>query len=174
MATQADQVPINRLVLSAVVIDIRDQAALNQDYQLSISDVQAWEAANGLIPAGSMVLLWTGWQERWRDPAAFLNLDLQGVMHFPGFSAAAAEFLVANRQVEGLGTDTHGIDPGNDQEYGASSAIYNADGIVLECLGGLHQLPPTGATLVVGGLPIQAGSGSPARVLAFLPLEMQP
>jgi kynurenine formamidase len=32
----------------------------------------------------------------------------------------------------------------------------------------LAQLPPTGAVLVVGPLPIVRGSGSPARVLALV------
>ena len=67
-----------------------------------------------------------------------------------------------------MGTDTHGADPGNDQEFGASFAMYEADGMILECLTGLDQLPPFGPTLVIGGWPIKGGSGSPARVLAFV------
>lgn len=167
-ATSAEQVPITKLVVPAVMIDIRDKALQNQDYQLSVADVQAWEAVNGAVPADSAVLLLTGWQSRWSDASAFLNEDEQGVLHWPGFSAEAAEFLVSQRKIVGLGTDTHGADPGNDEVYGASAAIYQADGMVLECLNRLDQLPAKGATLVVGGLPIQGGSGSPVRVFAFL------
>ena len=68
-----------------------------------------------------------------------------------------------------MDTDTHGADPGNDQEFGASFAMYEVDGMILECLTGLDQLPPFGSTLVIGGWPIKGGSGSPARVLAFVP-----
>ncbi|WP_416670376.1 cyclase family protein [Egbenema bharatensis] len=168
-ATSAEQVPIEKLVAPAIVMDIRDQAAQDEDYRLSMGDVQAWEASNGQISPGSVVILLTGWQERWTNPTAFINQDEQGVMHWPGFSAEAVEFLVSERQIAGLGTDTHGADPGNDEVYGASSAIYAADGLILECLGGLDRLPVVGATVVVGGLPIQGGSGSPARVMAFLP-----
>jgi kynurenine formamidase len=168
-ATSAEQVPVRKLVGPAVVVDIRAQAAQNPDYRLSLQDLQTWEAAHGSVPAGSFVLLWTGWQDRWSDPAAFLNQDANGVLHFPGFGAEVAEFLVAQRQIAGLGTDTHGADPGNDQVYGASTAIYQANGLILECLGGLDQLPAVGTTLVIGGLPIQGGSGSPARLLALLP-----
>ncbi|HEY9627033.1 MAG TPA: cyclase family protein [Coleofasciculaceae cyanobacterium] len=167
-ATSAEQVAVDQLVAPAVVIDIREQTAQDPDYRLSLSDVQVWELAHGQIPAGSLVLLWTGWQVRWLNSSAFMNADAQGVQHWPGFSAEAAEFLVSERQIAGLGTDTHGADPGNDEVYAASSAIYTAKGMILECLTGLEQLPATGATLVVGGLPIQGGSGSPARVFAFL------
>lgn len=168
-ATSAEQVPVQKLVAPAVVIDIRAQADQNPDYRLSIADLQAWELAHGSVPPDSFVLLWTGWQSRWSNPTAFLNADPQGVLHWPGFSAEVAAFLVTQRRIAGLGTDTHGADPGNDEVYGASNAIYTTNGIILECLGGLDQLPATGATIVIGGLPIQGGSGSPARVLGFLP-----
>jgi kynurenine formamidase len=165
----ADQIKPDELVIPAVVIDIRDQSAKDADYRLSLDDVKNWEKANGEIPAGSLVILYTGWQDKWNDPKAFLNLDKDDVLHFPGFGAEAAEYIVTERKVKALGTDTHGADPGNDTEYAASSAMYEADGLILECLGGLDQLPAVGATVVVGGLPISGGSGSPARVLAFLP-----
>jgi kynurenine formamidase len=168
-ARSADLIPAKELVVPAVVIDLRTQAQADADYRLSLDDITTWEAEHGTIPAGSVVILWTGWQDKWGDPAAFLNQDADGVMHWPGFGAEAAVFLVEQRGAVGLGTDTHGADPGNDEEYGASYALYAADGMILECLAGLDQLPPTGATLVIGGWPIAGGSGSPARILAFVP-----
>lgn len=41
--------------------------------------------------------------------------------------------------------------------------------IALECLGHLDQLPPKGATLVLGALQLEDGSGSPLSVVAFVP-----
>ena len=165
----ADMIPVEELVVPAVVIDIRDKAAQDVDYRLTVEDVLAWEQAHGQIAAGSVVILLTGWQDKWGDPAAFIGQDADGVLHWPGFGAEAATFLVTERGAVGLGTDTHGVDPGNDEEFGASFAMYEADGMILECLANLDKLPPVGATLVVGGLPIAGGSGSPARVFAFLP-----
>ena len=63
------------LVVKAVVIDIRDKAEVNPDYALTIADVLAWEKKHGKIPAKSVVLLYTGWQEKWGDPVAFFNED---------------------------------------------------------------------------------------------------
>jgi len=168
-ARSAEMIPAEELVVPAVVIDIRQIAAQDVDYRLTAEDITAWEADNGEIPRGSVVLLLTGWQDKWADPAAFIGEDAEGTLHWPGFGADAAEFLIAERGVIGLGTDTHGVDPGNDEEFGASFAMYDADGMILECLAGLDKLPPAGATLVVGGWPIEGGSGSPARVFAFLP-----
>lgn len=168
-ARSADMIPAEELVVSAVVIDIRDYAAEDADYRLTIDDVTAWEAENGEIPQGSVVILLTGWQDKWDDPAAFIGEDAEGILHWPGFGADTASYLITERGAVGLGTDTHGVDPGNDEEFAASFAMYDADGMILECLAGLDQLPPTGATLVVGGWPIEGGSGSPARVTAFLP-----
>lgn len=168
-ARSAEMIPAEELVVPAVVIDIHEQSAQDADYRLTVDDVAAWEAENGAIPAGSVVILFTGWQDKWGDPAAFIGEDADGVLHWPGFSAEAAAFLIAERGAVGLGTDTHGVDPGNDEEFGASFAMYDADGMILECLAGLDQLPPAGATLVVGGWPIEGGSGSPARVLGFIP-----
>lgn len=165
----ADQFTAQELVMPAVVIDVQTQSAHSPDYRLSVAAIKAWETAHGQIPTGSIVILFTGWQAYWQDPARFFNVDAEGTSHFPGFSAAAVEFLIAARGIVGLGTDTHGADPGNDHTYGASTTIYQSNGMILECLAGLEKLPATGATLVIGGLPIQAGSGSPARVLAFIP-----
>jgi len=39
-------------------MDIRDKAAVNADYALTIADVRVWEQ-HGLVP-GSVVLLYTG------------------------------------------------------------------------------------------------------------------
>jgi len=41
--------------------------------------------------------------------------------------------------------------------------------LVLENLTNLDQLPPTGATVVIGLIRLQGGSGSPVSVMAFIP-----
>jgi len=169
-ARSAEMFKAEELVLPAVVIDIREMASNDPDYRLSVDDINAWERQHGqVIAPGSVVILFTGWQSKWGNPAAFLGTDDRNIRHWPGFGADATAFLIEHRHIAGLGTDTHGPDPGNDQNFASSFAIYESDGMILECLTGLDQLPPTGAVLVVGGWPIQGGSGSPARVIAFAP-----
>lgn len=164
-----DAIPPEALICPAVVIDAREEAASNPDFALGIDHVQAWEARHGRIPAGSLALLCTGWGAFWGDPARFLGLDSAGQAHFPGYGTEAARFLLEERQLSGLGSDTHGIEPGWDAQFQVNRLALRAGAIVLENLASLEQLPPVGAVLVIGILRLVGGSGSPAAVIALIP-----
>ena len=56
-----------------------------------------------------------------------------------------------------------------DTELSISRLALAQSSLVLECLNNLDQLPATGATLIIGRLPLVGGSGSPASVLALVP-----
>lgn len=157
------------LVVPAVVMDVRAQAAADPDFALAVSDVLAWEAEHGEVPAGAVVIAFTGWQSKWADPVAFFGEDEDGNMHFPGFSGEATQFLLTERAASGVGIDTHGVDPGLDEEYATNTQVLAQDGIVLENLTNLDQLPPTGTTLVLGILRLAEGSGTPVAVTALVP-----
>lgn len=140
------------LVLPAVTIDARDRAQDAVGFSLSVDDVLAWEQTNGPVPRGALVLLATGWDVRWGDSSAYLAVG-------PGFSAAAADLLVNQRGAAALGLDAPG------------TAFVPASGfcLLLENLTNVEQLPPTGATVVIGALKLQKAQSSPARVLALIP-----
>lgn len=155
-------------VLPAVVFDFRARGAADPDAIFTLEDLLAWEARHGRVPPGSLALLCTGWSRRWDDPQAFFNPDPDGGLHFPGFSLEAARTLIEVRRVAGLGSDTHGVDPGLDSAFQVNRLVLADGGLVLECLAHLDELPPTGATLVIGTLPLVGGSGSPVSALAFV------
>ena len=157
------------LVVPAIVIDIRSQATVNPDASLTSAGLLAWEERYGLVPAGALALLYTGRQHQWEDPNAYLGLDARGGLHFPGFGQDAARLLVEDRGAAGLGTDAAGVEPGQDDSYYANRLVLAKHGLILECLANLDQLPPTGATLVIGPLRLEGGSGAPASVLALVP-----
>ena len=164
-----DAYGVQELILPAVVVDARKSCSMNPDYRLTISDIKDWEKANGEIKAGSLVILFTGWQDRWGDSAKFLGVDATGVLHFPGFGTDAAKFLMNSRKATGLGIDTHGVDPGTDTTFSVNRLVFENEGVVLECLANLDKLPPAGATVVIGALKLQGGSGSPVAVTALIP-----
>jgi kynurenine formamidase len=168
-AVGIDQYPAQSLVVPAVVIDIRQSTAVNADYALTIADVVAWEEQYGEISPGCVVILNTGWQKKWLDKSAFLNHDAQGIAHFPGFSSDATQFLLNERQIVGVGIDTHGVDPGQDKSFAINRLVLEQSRIVLENLTNLDQLPPKGTTLAIGILRLRGGSGSPVGVLALVP-----
>ncbi|MGY2401651.1 cyclase family protein [Pseudomonas sp. SDO5271_S396] len=154
------------LVRHAVVIDVR--ARCTADYEISAQDIQDWERQHGIIEPGCVVLMYTGWQHLWNDPAAFFGHDAHG-SHFPGIGEAAIVFLLSQRQVAGVGIDTHGVDPGQSTTFATNHAVLAGNGIVLECLTNLDRLPAKGATVVIGVLALEGGSGSPISVMAFIP-----
>lgn len=156
------------LVRPAVVIDVQGKVLENIDYVINVEDVMGWEQVHGRIEAGSIVVFYTGWQRLWHDPEQFINEDEHG-LHFPGVGAGAAQFLLDERQIAGIGIDTHGVDPGQDTTFASNHLVLAKAGIILECLTRLDQLPPKGSTLVIGVLRLEAGSGSPVSVLAFVP-----
>jgi kynurenine formamidase len=164
-----DQYPAESLIAQAVVIDICQQTATNPDYVLRLSDVLAWEQQYGQIPQKSVVLLFTGWQSKWLDKGAFFNQDASGGMHFPGFGSEATQFLLKERQIAGIGIDTHGVDSGQDITFATNRLVLEQPRIVLENLTNLDQLPAIGTILIIGILRLLGGSGSPVAVLALLP-----
>lgn len=164
-----DQYPAESLIAQAVVIDICQQTATNPDYVLRLSDVLAWEQQYGQIPQKSVVLLFTGWQSKWLDKGAFFNQDASGGMHFPGFGSEATQFLLKERQIAGIGIDTHGVDSGQDITFATNRLVLEQPRIVLENLTNLEQLPAIGTILIIGILRLLGGSGSPVAVLALLP-----
>ncbi|MEH2258538.1 cyclase family protein [Nostoc sp.] len=166
-AVGIDQYPAQSLVVPAVVINVCQATAVNPDYALTITDVLAWEAEYGEISGGCVVILNTGWQKKWLDKSAFLNHDAQGIPHFPGFGSDATQFLLNERQIIGVGIDTHGVDPGQDNSFAINRLVLEKPRIVLENLTNLDQLPPKGTTLVIAVLRLRGGSGSPVGVLAF-------
>jgi len=153
----------------AAVLDARAAAAADPDFALGLADAERWEAEFGPIPEGAAVLLWTGFADRWPDPAAYLNADAAGQPHYPGFGAAATRWLVERRGVAALGIDTMGIDPGTDHTFASNRLLLRGHRIHLENLTGLGQLPPLGGWIVVGGIRTRGGSGSPATVFGLIP-----
>ena len=167
-----DQVPLERLFARAVVIGVSAQAADDPDYRLSAADVAAWEAEHGAVPAGSVVLLRTGWSARWPDALAYLGDDTPGDasnLHFPSYGEEAARLLVEERGVGMLGVDTASIDHGASTDFMVHrvAAARNVPG--LENLADLSALPATGAWVIALPIKIKGGSGGPLRIVAFLP-----
>ncbi len=162
--------PPEHWIRPAICLDVRDRCGTNRDYAIQISDLERWEGQHGPIPPGCIAIAYTGWQEKWSDPADFLgNGEDPHTLHFPGFAEATAEFLITQRQVGGVAIDTHGVDPGMSETFGVNRQVLAHDGIVLECLTQLNQLPPRDFTVIIGALPLVGGSGAPAQVLALLP-----
>jgi kynurenine formamidase len=164
----AEQLDAANFIAPLVVVDISARAAEDPDAALTVEDLQAWEAEYGEIPAGAFVAMNSGWSDKIDDAEAFVNLDADGVQHYPGFHPDAAEFLVAQRSIVGIGVDTLSQDPGNSTDFGTHVTILGAGKYGIEGLANLGMVAPAGATVMIGGPKHIDGSGGPARVLALM------
>jgi len=165
-----DTLPVGRMVAPANVIDCSAESAADPDFLLTRARVEAWEAQHGRIAPGTWVLLRTDWSKR--AGLDYANLGEDGA-HTPGPDAEVMEWLVAERDILGFGTETIGTDAGQGGHfvppYPAHHFLHGGGRYGLQCLCGLDQLPPKGAVLMTAPLKIHEGSGSPLRVLALVP-----
>jgi kynurenine formamidase len=168
----ADRIPLSGLMGPAAVVDVSDRA--HPDYQVSVADLEGWEASHGRLPEGGILLLRTGWGQRWDDRTAYLGTDRVGPdavpeLHFPGLSPDAAAWLVENRGVVAVGLDTPSIDYGQSADFQAHVNLYSANISGFENVANLDLLPERGAYVVALPMKIEGGSGGPLRIVAFVP-----
>ncbi|MCM3901650.1 MAG: cyclase family protein, partial [Pyrinomonadaceae bacterium] len=112
-----DQIPLEQLMGSGVVVDITKQCESNVDYQVTTNDLLAWEKQHGRIATGSILLLRTGFGRFYPDRKKYLGTEERGAeavakLHFPGLHPDAARWLAANRSIKAIGLDTASIDFG--------------------------------------------------------------
>jgi kynurenine formamidase len=164
-----DRIEVSELVIEAVVVDVRERVAKDDDALVVPDDVLAWESVHGRLPERCALLALTGWGGRAGDAAAYLNADAAGVMHAPGFSPELAPFLVAERPgVRAVGLDTASLDFGPSTDFAFHVGWLPTGRYGIENIAHLDELPPRGAILVVGAPKLHAGSGGPSRILALL------
>ena len=164
-----DQILLTDLFAPLVVIDVREKCSDNPDYGLTVEDIKNWESKYGLLPEGAVVLMSTGWSEKWDDIGAYQNQDENGKMHFPGFTKASNEFLVNERNIKGIGIDNLSVDPGFASGFPAHSVTNGAGKWHLENVANTHLLPENGAFVIVAPIKIEGGSGGQVRIYAVLP-----
>ena len=164
----ADRIAVDRLIAPLAVVSIQDRAAKDADAMVAVDDLLAWEKRYGRLPAGAFVAMHSGWEAHIGNADRFLNRDAKGTMHAPGFSEAAARFLVQERDIVGAGVDTLSLDAASAQKFVAHLALLGAGKYGVELMANLARVPPAGATIIVGGPKHEGASGGPVRVLAVV------
>ena len=170
----SDEIPLDRLVGAAVVVDVSEAAGRDADYQIAPADFHAWERTHGRIPGGAILLLRTDFSKRWPDAAAYLGTAERGPaavpkLHFPGLHPDAARWLTSERSIHAVGIDTASIDYGQSVAFESHRVLYERNIPGLENLTNLDQLPPTGSTVIALPMKIRKGSGGPLRAIALRP-----
>lgn len=157
-------ISLEQLIVPVSLIDVRDKA--HADFFLSAQDILDFEKKHGVIPPKSLVIGYTGWGKYWNDVDKYRSPDAQGKMHYPGFSAEAAELLL-QRQIAGIGIDTLSPD-GSHKSFPVHHLILGAGKYILENLANLDQMPSSGAYAIVLPMKVRAGTEAPVRAIALL------
>ena len=169
-----DQIGLDQLIGEGINIDVSVKAAVDRDYQITIEDIKAWEAANGPIPEWSIILFRTGFGAKWPDKKAYLGTDQKGPdavrdLHFPGLHPDTAKWLLENRKFRAVGIDTASIDHGQSALFGSHVALMTNNVPAFENVGNMDKLPVKGFQIVALPMKIKGGSGAPLRIVAFVP-----
>lgn len=166
-----DQIPISQFIAPAAVIDITEKASVNPDSVAAIDDLTHWESITGQSLNGKIVLFRSGWGHKYHNSTAYLGTtdDDATKLVFPGIDPEAAQWLVDNRNIKGIGVDTLSFDKGTSSEF-RSHLILLGHGIFgLENMANLEKIPIHGAMLYVLPMKIAGASGAPTRVIATFP-----
>ena len=164
----AERIDASTLVAPLAVVDVASKAAQNPDYLLTRDDLLAWEKRHGRLPENCCVAMHSGWAAHVGEPDKFTGKDSAGVLHFPGFSPQAAEWLAKERNAAGLAVDTLSLDHGPSKDFKVHYAWLPTGRWGLENVANLDKVPPSGATLVVGLAKVKGATGGPARLMALV------
>jgi len=168
------EIPLERLIGDAVVLDVSAKALAQPDYQVSVSDFLDWEKQHGRLPDGAIVLLRTGFGQYWPDRLRYMGTDERGAaavakLHFPGLHPTAAEWLTTERTIHAIGLDTPSIDFGQSTLFESHQILFQHNIPAFENLANLDKLPPTGIWVAALPMKIKHGSGGPLRMVALVP-----
>ena len=169
-----DQIPLEKLIGSAVVVDVTDRVKADRDYRVEVADFESFEAAHGRIPGGAIVLVRTGHSRHWPDPEKYLGTAKRGdaalpELHFPGLHPNLARWLVRERSIKAIGLDTPSLDYGQSQDFKTHQILFKENIPAFENVAHLDQLPATGAFVIALPMKIEEGSGAPLRIVALIP-----
>ena len=155
-AATITDIPIRKFFGRLAKVDVLGQ---EPNSQLPASKILDFEKQHGQLEAGDAVMFYYGWSQHWEQPAEFL----QG---WPGLSPEAANVLV-ERGVRIAGTDCLSIDHFTSKTFPAHNILLHANILIGENFANLDRLPPW-SFLTALPLPIENGTGSPVRAIAFL------
>jgi kynurenine formamidase len=157
-----DRIPVNQMILPLVVIDMTPLLGRDPNHALTVTDIEAWEAQHGQVPAGSFVALRT---DMYRDFAE--NPERFRRTPFPAWSLAAIRFLYEQRGVVATGHEALDTDTTDSME--SEAWLLRNGHWQIEVMANLDKVPATGALIVAAWPKVENGFGFPARVFAILP-----
>ena len=168
-----DQIPLEQLIGAAVMIDVSNSCAEDPDFQIGVDRLRQWETTHRRQLVDVIVLLRTGFGQRWHDRKRYLGTDKSGPdavadLHFPGLAPSAAKWLVDHRSIKAIGIDTPSIDFGQSERFQCHVTLFKHNIPAFENVANLHRLPAKGFSVVALPMKIGDGTGAPLRIVAIV------
>ncbi|XP_052093777.1 isatin hydrolase-like [Mytilus californianus] len=166
------QIPIENLVGPGVIVNVKSKVVSSADYTVTKADLEEWEDQYGKIPDGAIVLMNSGWHDRYPDKTRVFNTQNPNdttSFHFPSWGKDAVSWLLAHRSIHVLGVDVPSLDYGQSKDFPVHILISQENIPGLENVGYLDKIPESGTIISCAVMKIVDGSGSPARVFALIP-----
>lgn len=156
-----DELPATLALRKLAVISIADKVKADANYHLTVADVHAWERTNGMIPAGSVVMVRSDWSKRWPDTALIQPADGK----FPGATLEALKLLHLERKILLHGHEP--LDADSTPTLVAEDWLMNNGYMQAEGVAHLDQVPATGALIAIGFPRLKGGTGGFASFTAI-------
>jgi len=169
-----EKVPAWQFCGEACVVDVTahcDDAPAGSSYLIRPNSLQAWEQSHRPFRAGDVVLLRSGYSDRYYLPFPegdrFVAQALRGDK--PGWAAPTPESMIylGEKGVTTLGVDGASMGPLPDLAAATHQAGGQRGMIWTECATNLGALPTTGAFFAILGPKHAGGSGGECRCVAI-------
>jgi kynurenine formamidase len=154
----AGQIPPERLVAPLVVMDLGTTTP--DKLQISLDDIEAWEAHHGMIAQGSVIAI----RRAGKLPVSPAPNPSIPSAPFP-VARDAAEFLIEARCAIGFAIETP-VDLTSDRTLGEQLALHGS--YVVEGTARLTSLPATGSLVIVAPEKNKKPGPAPVRILAMV------
>jgi kynurenine formamidase len=159
-AQTIDQLSLDQFIAPCVVIDL--SAHCDERFIVSTANIQEFEARKGSIPAGSFVIVYTGWDRYWEDRDRYRNNLI-----FPSISIEAAQYLLS-RKICGVGIDTLSPDRSEDGFLVHELLLGNGKYIV-ENVCNASKMPATGGYTFAMPMKMEGATEAPVRLIGVVP-----
>lgn len=151
--SNAASLTVEQLMGPAIVLDFRHKKV---NEPITLADIQA----AGDIQVGDRVLIMTGRHVQYRTPQSHDR---------PYLAEEAVRWLVEDRKIKCLGTDSSGFEVRGVDHHPNHRLIFNAGIPVIECMTNLVKLKRQRVFLIALPLPIVGLDASPVRAIAIEP-----
>ncbi|XP_013065127.2 kynurenine formamidase-like [Biomphalaria glabrata] len=164
-----EKVTVEMTIAEGVMIDCSFEASRNRSYLVPLQKILDWEAVNGCIPDNAAVIFNFGWSQYFHSVELYEGSanDIVQEMSFPAIGKEAGLFLLEQRNIKIIGTDTATPDPFNTGEMPIHQNYLPKNRLIVEDLKDTGLLPAKGFRFHASPVKYVGATGAQVRAYAM-------